>query len=90
MGAGYGGGGDANIGNLCMLRFRQVNLDGYKKLVLQTGDLYAGTEPDLKKVLSPGTFGDVIYLMLACHELSGNAKYIEEANRSPLWRSISF
>jgi hypothetical protein len=80
-GAGYGAGGDACIANLCMLRYRQVGLDGYRQLVLRTGDRYVATEPDRKGVLHPGPLGDAIYLMLSCYELSGDTKYFKEAHR---------
>lgn len=80
-GAGYGSGGDATTAMLCLLRYRQVELDGYRALVLQTGERYVGTEPDRTMPLHPGTLGDVIFLMLACHELSGDQEYKAEAHR---------
>jgi len=80
-GAGYGNGGDAQMANLCMLRFRQVHLDGYKRLVLHAGDRYLGDEPSRTEVLHPAPLGDAIFLMLACHEISGDGKYLEEADR---------
>jgi len=80
-GAGYGSGGDAAVADLCMLRYRQVHLDGYRELILKTGERYLGTEPDTGEVLHPGPLGDAIFLMLACYELSNDPKYLEEANR---------
>lgn len=41
----------------------------------------AGSRPGPDEILHPGTLGDAIFLMLACHELTGDAKYLREADR---------
>lgn len=77
----YGGSGLAGRADVCMLRYRQVQLDAYRQFVLQTADLYRNQEVNLSKPVWPGTMGNVILLMLNAHELTGGAKYLDAADR---------
>ena len=79
--AGYGTGNDANFANLCLLRWRQVKLDGYRKLILDTADRYLDSRPDLTIPVQPRTLGDVIFLMLGAHEITGRSQYLDSAER---------
>jgi len=67
------------LANHGMERFRQVGLDGYRKFVLLVGNLGIGTELP-EKDLHLRTVGDVIWLLAACHELTGDEKYLRQAD----------
>ena len=71
---------DSWLANHGMERFRQVGLDGYRNFVLLIGNLGLGAELS-EKDLRLRTIGDAIWLMAACHELTGDKKYLREANR---------
>jgi hypothetical protein len=77
--AGYGTGNDTAFANLCLLRYDQVKLEGYRKLIVQTADRYAGREPDLSVPLHPGTFGNLVFLMVKTHDITGEEKYLTSA-----------
>lgn len=77
---GYGDATDATIGNLCMLRWRQVKLDGYKRLVVDAAKRYLTAEPNIEFPIYPGTLGDVIFLLLSAHELTGDATFLDRAD----------
>ena len=78
---GYGNATDAGVANICLLRYRQVNLDGYKKLVLDAAKRHLNSEPDIANFfVQPGTVGNVILLMLGAHELTGEQQYLDRAN----------
>ena len=77
--AGYGTGNDTAFANLCLLRYQQVKLEGYRKLIVQTADRYLGQDPDLSVPLHPGTFGNLIFLMLGVYDLTGEEKYLASA-----------
>jgi hypothetical protein len=79
-GAYTGPWGHAGTANLCLLRYRQVKLDGYKWLALATAALYLDSEPEVKVALHPGTLGQIIYLMLGVHELTGYKWYLNRAD----------
>ena len=76
----YGKGTDADVAMLCSLRYAQVKHDGYKKLVLDAANRYLTREPILEGVLYPEPLANAILLMLACHELTGQEKYLERAD----------
>jgi hypothetical protein len=79
--SGYGVGNDAAFANLCLLRYRQVGLEGYRKLILDTAARYLESEPDTGVPLHPGTFGNLIFLMLGAHEMTGQDQYLHCAHR---------
>jgi hypothetical protein len=77
----YGNSGPANEANVCMLRYRQVPSDAYRRFVLKTAERYRKADVDLQKPLWPGTMGSVIFLMLNAHELTSEDKYLQAADR---------
>lgn len=77
--AGYGTGNDTAFANLCLLRYRQVKLPGYRTLIVQTADRYVGREPDLSVALHPGTFGNLIFLMVGTYDITAQKKYLASA-----------
>jgi hypothetical protein len=77
---GYGKYTDAQDAMMCYERYRQVGLEGYKKLILAASARYLDSELDESETIYPGVLGDVIYLMLVAHELSGDAKYLKRAD----------
>jgi len=78
--SGYSQNTDAMFANLCMLRYRQVGLDGYRKLILGALQRYMTTGPDIDFPVHPGTLGDVIFLMLAGREITGEQRYLDRAD----------
>ena len=72
--------GHAGPANLCLLRYRQVKLDGYKKLALDAAKLYLNSKPETKFALHPGTLGHIIYLMVGAYELTGQKQYLARAD----------
>ncbi len=77
---GYGDATDAVIANLCVLRFRQVKLEAYKKLIVGAAGRYLASEPDIDFPVYPGTLGDVICLMLSAREITGEKSYLDRAD----------
>ena len=77
----YGSGGPPALANTCMLRYRQVHLDTYRRFVLQTADCYREADVDLNKPVWPGTLGNVVLLMLNAYELTSEDKYLQATNR---------
>jgi hypothetical protein len=77
---GYGDATDAAIANLCMLRYRQINREDYRDLVLAAAERYMTGRPDLSYPVYPGTLGEIILLMLAAHEITGDAAYLDRAD----------
>ena len=78
--SGYSQNTDARVANLCMLRYRQVGLEGYRNLILDALQRYMTTEPDIDYPVHPGALGDVIFLMLAGHEITGQQRYLDRAD----------
>jgi len=70
----------AGIANLCMLRYKQIKLPGYKKLILDSADFYVKDEPQMQYALHPGTLGQIIYLLLNSNELTGQEKYLNRTD----------
>ncbi len=77
---GYGKATDAQTAMLCYLRYRQVKLDGYRALILGAAGRYLDSEPDAQIAVYPGAMGDVIFLLLAAHEITGRKEYVERAD----------
>ncbi len=80
QGAYSGPWGNAGTANLCLLRYRQVKLDGHKKLALDAANLYLDGEPEIKFALHPGTLGQIVYLMVGAYELTGQKQYLDRAD----------
>jgi hypothetical protein len=77
----YGSGGPAASANTCMLRYRQIHLETYRRFVLQTADCYREADVDLSKPVWPGTLGNVVILMLNAYELTSDDNYLRSAHR---------
>jgi len=77
----YGSYTDAQVAILCSLRYRQVKLAGYRKLILDTAARYLTSQPDAGRPVYPGALGDAVWLMLTAHDLTGQAKYLARADR---------
>jgi hypothetical protein len=77
---GYGKATDAQIAMLCYLRYQQVKMDGYRKLVLDAASRYLYTEPDTKITLYPGSMAESIFHMLAAYEITGQRYYLDRAD----------
>lgn len=77
---GYGEATDAQVGMLCWLRWRQVGLEGYKKLFLDTAARYMTSEPDTTIALYPGAVADAIALMLSAYRTTGDRNYLDRAD----------
>ena len=83
--SGYGYGTHANVASLCYGRFkvhqalRPEMAEKYKNFMLLASDRYLDSSPDTTALLKPKELSDAIELMLNCHELTGNTKYLERA-----------
>ena len=79
---GYSGrldGGDAGVANICMLRYQQVKLERYRRLILDTAGPYLSRDLETTHAIRPETVGNIIWLMLDAHELAGDQKYLDRA-----------
>ena len=79
---GYSGrldGGETAVANNCMVRYRQVRLDGYRTLVVDAARAYLHGAIDHTYAVRPGTFGSMIWLMLNAYELTANRQYMDRA-----------
>jgi len=76
----YGKTTDAQEANLCHLRWRQTKDERYRKLILDAASRYLTSEPDATAVLYPGPMVSAINLMLICHDLTGDKRYLERAD----------
>lgn len=77
----YGNSGPAAGANVCMLRYRQVPMDIYRRFMLQTANGYGEADIDLTEPVWPGTLGNVVLLMLNAYELTSENKYLQAADR---------
>ena len=80
---GYSGrlnGGDAGVANVCMVRYQQVKLDGYRRLILDTATPYLSGGLEITYAVRPGVFGNVIWLMLDAYELTDDRQYLDRAD----------
>lgn len=77
----YGAGPLAGRANVYMLRYRQTQDEAYRRAILQEADLYRSHDIDLTRPVWPGTIGDVIWLMLNAHELTGDDTYLQAADK---------
>jgi hypothetical protein len=71
---------EAQVAMLCYKRYRQVGLEGYKKLILASAERYLINEPDADAMIFPGKVGNAIFLMITANDLSGDAKYLNRAD----------
>ncbi|MBN1291302.1 MAG: hypothetical protein JXB48_05625 [Candidatus Latescibacteria bacterium] len=76
----YGNATDAQIAMLCYLRYRQVPLDGYRTLILDTADRYLTSDPDTTIALYPGALADAIALLLTTYDMTGEKCFLDRAD----------
>ena len=85
--SGYGHGVHAAMALRCVSRYHQLRethgeLAGkYRALIVAAADRYLDTLPDVDKLVKPGALAEVIDLLVATHELTGDAKYLQRADR---------
>lgn len=80
----YGAGSytDARHALLCYYRYRQIQRDEYRTLVLATADRYVGSEPKpLAGTLTPKTLAPVMALLHAAWRLSHDKKYVNASKQ---------
>ncbi len=81
----YGACTDAQVAMMAYLRWQQLpegpRKAGYRRLALASADRYLTSMPDLQRTIYPGPLGDVIFHLLAAHELTGDKKYLQRADR---------
>ncbi|MBI5687743.1 MAG: hypothetical protein HZC54_21950 [Verrucomicrobia bacterium] len=77
---GYGESTDAQVAMLCLSRWQQVKLDGYRTLFLAAADRYLRRDPDLAITLYPGALADAIAVMVAAYRLTRDAKFLDRAD----------
>lgn len=84
---GYGHGTHAGMALKCVSRYHQLRethgeLAGkYRALIVAAADRYLDTLPDVDKLVKPGALAEVNDLLVATHELTGDAKYLQRADR---------
>ncbi|MEI6137663.1 MAG: hypothetical protein WCP85_00280 [Mariniphaga sp.] len=83
--SGYGYVSHAFLANKCFERYKQLEFikpeyaGKYRILIIAAADQYLYSTPSLDKALKPGTFSDVINLLINSYELTHDARYIERA-----------
>ncbi|NND05653.1 MAG: hypothetical protein HKN87_04675 [Saprospiraceae bacterium] len=83
--SGYGYGTHAGVANTLYKRYISLRsmhpqiADRYEEMILQVGEMYLNSEPDLTTLLKPNEFQSVIQLMLHCHSLSRNPQFVDRA-----------
>ena len=80
---GYSGrlnGREAWIAVNYMIRYRQTELEGYRKLVLDAALPYLTSEFILDLAVQPEAFGATLWLLLDAHELDAAAGYLARAD----------
>jgi hypothetical protein len=80
----YGAGSytDARHALLCYYRYRQIQRDQYRTLILATADRYVGSQPKpLAGTLTPKTLAPVMALLHAAWRLSHDDKYTDASQR---------
>ena len=81
---GYGEHTDAQVANLCALRYGQLP-DGpskaaYRRLILACAGRYLDSSPDRQKPIYPGAVGDAILHLADAHAIAGDTRYLERAD----------
>lgn len=75
----YGAMTDAQAAMICLLRHRQTDNRGYKKLFLGAACRYLTNDPDTTIALYPGAMGDALAVMLGAYEITGNHRFLQRA-----------
>ena len=81
----YGTATEAQVALICYERWKQLSpgqiRDGYKRLIMACARRYLKSEPPAEAIRKPGIIGDVVLLMTAAYELSGDKKFLERAHK---------
>ena len=77
--SGYGLATDAGIALACLDRYGKTNRTSFRTLGLAAADRYLASQPPSNVEVHPGTFAEVIMLMLDAHQLTGNSAYRDRA-----------
>ncbi len=83
--SGYGYGTHAGVANTIYGRYESLKnehtdlANKYKEMILVVGEKYLVSAPDTSILLKPSEFAEVIDLMLNCHAISKDEKYIKRA-----------
>lgn len=84
--SGYGYSAHAAPANLCHERLQQLTTRHaglaarYRALVVAAADQYLAAEPDPGELQKPDSFAEVIQLLLAVRQLTGERKYLDRAD----------
>lgn len=80
----YGKATDAQVANVCYLRYKQLPKgkikDGYKTLILGCADRYISIPPQLSSSTYPRALASVIWHFLNAYEITQEKKYLVKAN----------
>jgi hypothetical protein len=80
----YGTATEAQVAMICYERWRQLEpgeiRNGYLRLITACANRYVKNDPPAEAIRKPGIIGDVVLLMTAAYELSGDRKYLERAD----------
>jgi len=77
--AQYGGATTAGMGMLCVARYENTGLTGYRDLIVGAADAYLDSLPDEDMDAWPGTFGHAISLELAGWRATARRAYLDRA-----------
>ena len=81
----YGTATEAQVALICYERWKQLwpgeIRDGYKRLITACARRYLKSEPPTEAIQKPGVIGDVILLMTAAYDLSGDKQFLDRADR---------
>lgn len=77
---GYGDHTVAQVANMCLLRYAQEPLDGYKALILGAANRYLESDPPADIHVYPGALGDAICLMVDAHGIASDRGYLDRAD----------
>jgi hypothetical protein len=80
----YGTATEAQVAMICYERWRQLPpgeiRNGYLRLITACAKRYLKNDPPAEAIRKPGIIGDVVMLMAAAYELTGDRKYLERAD----------
>jgi hypothetical protein len=76
----YGVSSDAGFAVQLLIRYRQNKDDAFRKLALRAADRYLVTNPQTTDTIYPGALGDIIWLLLDAHALTGDRIYLARAD----------
>jgi len=81
----YGTSTEAQVALICYERYKQLSpgqiRDGYERLITACARRYLKSDPPAEAIRKPGIIGDVILLMTAAYELSGDRKFLTRADK---------